>query len=226
MTRSIGGLLLLAVLGAGCSSAAVPVQPRSVVIFTGERIPPDPERMAAVEEWLRPQLEDIERNPSFLIQVSRQDTPAYPWDTLLIEGDTARIFIQHTAVDAETAFLLYAHLRLMAERGEVDPWMPEAAGAEGFALERAILMRIADVWLLGRSVFDTQAHAPLEELLYSRESGFLDAFIFATQGDRFPDARDRWRAESPERVTEFGEWFEQTFERAGPGFIPSGSPAM
>lgn len=221
MARSVLGLLSVVTLLTACGSTQITPQARSVVILSGERIPPDSDRMAEVERWLRPQLEEIERNPTFLISLRRQNTPVYPWDSLEIQGDTARIYLQDTAVDSETAFLLYAHFRFLEVRGEeaILPWLPEAESQTGYQVERAILRRIADVWLFGRSVFDTQAHEPLEELLYSAENGFLDDFLVATQGERFPEDASRWRAENPEREAAFRAWFRQAFEREGPGFV-------
>ncbi len=222
MRSSIPGILALLLLVSACGTSQVTPQPRSVVILSGERIPPDRSRMGEVERWLRPQLEEVERNPTFLIDLSRQDTPIYPWDSLEIQGDTARIRLQDTAVDSEAPYTIYAHLRLMQVRGteELVKWLPEAeALTTDYEVERAILSRISDLWLFGRSVFDTQAHEPLEELLYSNENGFLDAFLVTTQGARFPEEAERWRAENPDREAEFRAWFRQAFERDGPGFI-------
>ncbi len=213
------GLILLPLLGACAGQMPVP-QPRSIIIYSGERIQTDGERMMEVETWMRPQLEHIETSPDFLIRVNRENVQRYPWDGLRIEGDTANIRVYSLTGDIDTPYLIYAHLRIAQEMGDVDRWLPEEAeGLEGFELEKAILERVAEVWLLGRSVYDTQAFGPLDELLYSAEFGYLEDFILATQGDRFGELRDQRLADAPERMEAFGEWFSRTFERPEPGYI-------
>lgn len=222
------GVPLLAAAGllvSGCSSGQPQLQPRSVVNFTGERIQADPDAMAEVETWLRPQLEDIERNPTFLIRLVRDVEPVYPWSGLEITADTAEVTLQTTIQDAETPYLIYAHYRLMHERGELGEWLPEGDELEGLELEQAMLERIADLWLLGRSVFDTQAHGPLDELLYAREAGFLLEFILGSQPERFAAEREAHYQEHPEREEEFREWFLRVFEAEGPRYVSSGTTA-
>ncbi len=212
-------LLLTPTLAACGGQVAVP-QPRSIIIYTGERIQTDGERMMAVEAWMRPQLDHIDTSPDFLIRVHRENVRRYPWDALEIDGDTAHIRVYSLTGDVDTPYLLYAHYRLAQETGDIDRWLPEEAeGLVGFDLEKAILQRIADVWLLGRSVYDTQAYGPLDELLYSAEFGYLEDFIVATQGDRFPEERERVVAEAPERAEAFSDWLYRTFERPEPGFV-------
>ncbi len=208
-------LLFLFVLG-GCSPQADLPSPRSVIVFSGVRVQADSEEMDEVDEWLRAQLNDIEQNPSFLIELHRGEREVRPWETLVIEGDTARIAMEAAATDAETPFLLYAHFHLMADRDELEPWLPEAYEAEGFELERAILDRIADAWLLGRSIYDTLAYGPLDELLYSREFGYLDAYILTAQSDRFSERHEEWQEEQQEEQEAFREWFQDTFNRDPP----------
>ncbi len=220
--RRVGGMasaLLLLLLAAGCGGGTTMLQPRSVVNFAGERIQADPEAMAEVEAWLRPQLDDIERNPSFLIRLLREPTPLYPWSRLQIQADTAQLALQSAIQDAETPFLVYGHLRLMETRGELERWLPEAGALEGLELERAMLERISDLWLLGRSVFDTQAHGPLDEIMYAREGGFLDEFILATQPERFSQEREAHFQEHPEREEAFRDWFLRVFEADGPRYL-------
>jgi hypothetical protein len=214
----VGVAVLLLVLGSsgGCSSEMELPTPRTVIIFSGLRLNADAEEMEEVDRWLRAHLEDIERNPSFLIELHRRDSEARPWETLHLEGDTARIAMETTATDAETPFLLYAHFRLMAERNELEEWLPEAADAQGLELERAILNRIADAWWLGRSIYDTHAYGPLDELLYSREFGYLDAYLLTAQADRFSEERSEWLEAHPEGEEEFLDWFRATFERDPP----------
>jgi len=246
ITRRIGGnrgvgavslLLGLATLAACAGTPPLP-QTRSVITLTGERVQADPEAMVEVDRWLRPQLAEIERNPDFLIRLLQEDRPLYPWQTLEITGDTAQLSVQRGQGDAETPFLLYAHFHLMAEKGELARWLPEAvpeagedgqAGpvAEGFELERLILRRISAVWLLGRSVFDTTPYGPLDELLYANEAGFLDEFILTSQQDRFEDEATAHFEATPDRAEAFRTWFMRVFERPGPGFMdePADDPA-
>jgi len=221
---------IVSLLGAlalgGCAGTPAPPQTRTVVNFTGQRIQADPEAMVEVDKWLRPQLDDIERNPGFLIRLLQEDRTLYPWETLEITGDTAQLSVQRGTSDAETPFLLYAHFRLMSGRPEMERWLPEGVGLEGVPLEVAILERIAQVWLLGRSVFDTSPYGPLDEILYAREGGFLQELVLATQTERFAQERDAYFAEQPEREEAFRSWFLRTFEREGPGFLPTTPPTL
>lgn len=229
-TALVTGLLGVVTLAA-CAGATPLPQTRSVITLTGERVQANPEAMVEVDAWLRPQLEDIERKGD-RIRLLQEERPVYPWQTLEITGDTATLSVQQGQGDAETPFLLYAHFRLMAEEGELEPWLPEAVPeegpvAEGIDLERLILRRIADVWLLGRSVFDTTPYGPLDELLYSNEAGFLEEFMLTSQPERFDAESAAYFAANPERREAFRSWFLQTFEREGPGFLegpPSSVP--
>jgi hypothetical protein len=221
--RVLMATTLLASAGVACAGELPPPNTRPIIIFSGERIQPDPQRMAEVERWMRPQLEDIEFNPNFLIRVLQESVSRYPWSTLDLEGDTADIRIAASASDAETPYMIYAHFRLMQEQGALEEWLPEAEGEEGVGIELAILNRVSDVWLLGRSVFDTQPFGPLDELLWSNEAGYLEDFVYATQGDRFEEAGAAFRAANPDREEAFRSWFQRTFERDGPGFMSSGT---
>lgn len=217
----IAGFLGLAGLAACAGEPSLPA-PRSVIVYSGERLQTDGERMREVQEWLDPQMEEIDQDPSFLIRVQEVEGAAYPWDTLELHGDTATIMRERSAPDARTPLLIYAHLHLTAERGELDEWLPgleEGETLEGFEQEKRILQQVSDVWLLGRSVFDTPAYGPLDELLYANERGLLDEFIFATQGDRFPDERERFTEENPGWEEELQAFFRTTFEREGPGYL-------
>ena len=217
--------LALSLLLAACASQVPAIMPRSIVVYSGERIRPESARMEEVEAWLTPELDRINLDPAFLIRLSAVQEEVYPWDGLEIVADTADLVLTDTGADAETPFLIYGYLRLMDARGLLVEAYPGTEGLTGYALERAILERVAEVWLLGRSVFDTQPYAPLDELVYAREFGFLDEFIFATQPDRFPDEQDAHRTENPAREEEFRTWFRNTFGSDGPRFIrlPDGS---
>lgn len=211
---------LAGLMASACATgpASVPT-PRSVIIFSGERIQTDRETMTEVDRWLRVQREVIDRPPDFLIRPQSTTNPGYPWRDFEIQGDTAIVFIQQIARDAETPYLIYAHLRLMAERDELEPWMPEEdLDKEGLELELAILNRVADVWLLGRSVYDTQAFGPLDEILYAREASFLRELVLQTQRTRFATEREAWLEAEPERQEEFRAWLQRVFERSEPGY--------
>lgn len=217
---TIRGTLVLASLAlmAACGGEAPLPSPRPIVNFAGLRITPEPERMQAVDDWFRPQLENIEQDPSFLISSMAQDSATYPWETLEISGDTARISYQSRAPDTGPIYQIYAHYHLMAERDELETWLPEAEGEEGFDLERAILVRVADAWLYGRSVFDAAAHPPLDEILYAREFGHLDALILTARDEEFSAEREAWIAENPEGMDDYYGWFRDTFGRPPPGW--------
>lgn len=222
------GVVALQVLAA-CGGPPPLPQTRTVIVFSGERIQTNGERMQGVERWLRPVMEEIELNPSFLIDLERDADAAYPWDVLELDGDTATITVERAAVDVDTPHLIYAFLRLMAVREELNEWIPELEDEEeqptGLELEKTILKQVADVWLLGRSVYDTHAYGPLDELLYATEAELLEPFILATQGDRFPEEVERFSQEHPEWEADLREFFRRTFERDGPGYLPTEEPS-
>lgn len=216
-------ILLLPTLGACAGQIPLP-EPRSIVVYSGERIMPDRNRMAEIEQWLTPELERINLDPDFLIRLSPVLQSGYPWDSLEITGDTADLRLAATAPDGETPFLVYGYLRLMDEWDTLEEVLPEAIGLSGYEVEKAIVQRVAEVWLLGRSVFDTQPFAPLDELIYATQAGHLDDFILATQGERFAETADAYRVENPGSEAAFRSWFERTFGVDGPQFIrPPGS---
>jgi hypothetical protein len=209
---------------ASCGGASSLPPPRSLILFTGVRVQADADRMEEVDRWLQPQLEEVRRARGFVIRTLRVERPEYPWQSMEVGRDTARIFVQQVAPDTETPFAIYAHFHMMALRGDLARWLPEAADAEGFELERAILKRIADLWLYGRAVYSVPPYGPLDELLYASEYGFLDEFILAAQADdRFSELRVSRADQEPERWEAFEQWFQDTFERDGPGFMYSES---
>jgi hypothetical protein len=216
----IGSLLTLVACGA--RPAELP-DPRTIIIRSGARLYPDKARMEEINDWYRPQMENIERDPTFLIETVERDSPAYPWESLLIEGDTARIGVElGKSLEAGTAYTIYAHLHLMKEMGRIEEFLPGAAGQEGYLLERAILARVSDVWIYGRGVFQAQAYDPLEELLYCNEAGYLDAFILTARGEEFQGEREAWLQEDPEGVERYRSWFVETFHRDPPGLREEG----
>ena len=99
----------------------------------------------------------------------------------------------------------------------------DSVGTEGYALERAILARVSDAWLYGRAVFDMPPYGPLDELLYSTEYGYLDAFILTARPEEFEGERREWLEANPAKEDEYRGWFAETFERAPPG-LRQGTP--
>ena len=208
-----------------CSAGQLPLpEPRRLVIYSGARLEPTQERMEEVDNWVREQWDSITWDPSFFIDGIRQDSPAYPWETLEIRRnerqDTARITFD--GLGQRRTYHLYAHLHLMAALNRLDRWLPEAVGADEFDLERLILARIADAWLYQRAIYDSPPDGILDELLYVNENGYMREFILTARPDAFVEARRAWRAENPDGNAAFVEWFRQTFERDPPGF--RGSP--
>ncbi|TVP75252.1 MAG: hypothetical protein EA352_08700 [Gemmatimonadales bacterium] len=219
-------LLALAALAlGGCAGPAMIEPPRSIIIFSGARIQADHEEMDRIDQWLRDQQEYLERNRG-VVRVLAVEEPVYPWETLEGSADSLILARDRNALDVEAPFQTYGFLRLIQYRqyqGEDGPgfedWLPDAAGLDGFELEMEIVDRLADVWLLGRSVYDTAPHEPLDELIYARDGGFLREYVLVTQQHRFPDEHDAHFEANPERQEAFHDWFRETFERDGPGFI-------
>lgn len=222
-----GGLsVLLLTLGtvgslAACAGGAAPIpEPRPLVVYTGVRLTTDRERMQEVHEWVTRAVETIREDPSFFLDQGTVPEPAYPWQTLeLRSDDTVRIAFEQSAPDAQTSYWIYAFLHQMNRMDRLDEWLPEAEGLAGFELERAIVERTADSWLLGRSTFDTHPYKPLDELIFAQDAGMLDAFILATRPEEFPEARERFLAENPEGFEAFGAWYRETFGGDPPGVV-------
>ena len=223
-------LLFTSVLLAGCASGPAELpDPRPIVIRTGARLYPEKERLSEINSWYRPQMENIERDPSFMIETVDRDTPAYPWESMFIEGelfragDTVKIGVETSeSMEAGIAYSIYAHYHIMKDMGRIEEFLPGGDAMEGYDLERAILDRVADVWLLGRGVFGAEAYPPLEELLYSNEAGYLDAFILTARGEEFSREREAWLREDPEGQEIFRDWFQETFSREPPGLREEG----
>ena len=211
-------LAVIVLTAAGCATGEPPLRdPRRLVIHSGERLAPTKERMEEIDAWGREQMDSIRDDPSFMITSGDQDGPAYPWETLEIneQGDSA--VISYPRPEAYAPYLIYAHLHLMAAQGRLDRWLPEAEGGTPFEIEKAILSRVSDTWLYQRSIFDVRPYDLLEELVYSKENGYLDAYILTARPDAFVDARRDWQAENPDARETFIAWFRKTFERDPPG---------
>lgn len=209
----------LAVLAlSGCATGPVELpEPRPLVIHSGQRlVVDDEERLREIYETLTLQAQNIEADPSFMIEAVPDARDVYPWETLEIEGDTARVHFNRTVPDIRTAYDVYAHLHLMHRAGRLDEWLPEAVGLEGWELERAIVDRVADVWLLGRVMFDLAPYGLLDRLIYAQEAGQLDALLLTLRADEFAEARSAWLEANPDADEEFRSWYRQTFREEPP----------
>ena len=212
-------LAFLLLTAASCSTQQLALRdPRRLIIHSGERLAPTREHMEEVDIWLREQLDSIEEDPSFWIIHGPQEGPAYLWQTLEVneQGDTA--FVNYPDRQGlPYLYMLYAHLHLMVVQDRLDRWLPEAEGGTPFEIEKAILSRVSDAWLHQRSIFDVRPYELLEELIYSKENGYLDAYILTARPDAFVDARRAWQAEDPGARDAFIAWFRKVFERDPPG---------
>ena len=212
------GLVLLAVSLAACGSGGGPrMEPRPIIIPSGERIRPEPARMDSVYEWVTREQLNIEQDPSFWVIAEPADGEPYPWEELNVRADSVTVRVPRGLQDPQLVFMIYGHLHLMTEMGRQEEWLPEAPDAEGFELERAILSRTADAWILGRSVYNTAPYAPLDEIAYAKESGFLEPFIFTARPNEFAAARADWVRENPGAMERYRQWFLDTFNREPPG---------
>jgi len=213
-----GALIIAGALAAGaCAGAYSLPSPRTLVNHTGARIYADEGRLAEIDVWVRAQQENIIIDPSFWIIENRSEVEAYPWDALSISGDTAVVLVYARAPESGSFLSLYGHYHLMDTMDRLDEVLSEAVDAEGYELERAILSRLSDAWLYGRALFDVSPYAPLDELLFSHENRYFDAFIFTARPDEFEEERARWREENPGREEEYRRWFLETFEIEPPG---------
>jgi hypothetical protein len=220
IARSKGRAALMSVLVflAGCAGAVPQLpQPRPIIIHSGARLRVDQERMKVVNDWVTNEQANITNDPSFMVWTEPVGGEPYPWEGHRISTDTVWTDYSRASTDARLVHEIYAHLRLMVEMGRQEEWLPEAPDAVGYELERAILLRSADAWLLGRTVFDTQPYGPLDELMYANEAGYLDAFIFTARPSEFASARAEWARANPGRTDEYRSWFLDTFNREPPG---------
>lgn len=210
-------LTAAALIGCGGGEVELP-SPRPLVTHQGVRLDADPDELQEIHAWAKEAVEAVEEDPSFLLSHSTMPVPAYPWETLAFEvGDTVRIAWEQSAPDAQTSYWIYAFLHQMERMGRMGEWFPEAVGLEGFELERFIVARTAESWLLGRAVFDAHPYKLLDELSFAQEAGMLDAFILAARPDEFAEARERFEAEDPDGFERFRSWYRETFEGEPPG---------
>jgi hypothetical protein len=219
----VTAMALLGIAVSACSTgpAELPA-PRPIVIRSGARLYAEEDRMKGIDAWFRAQSENIELDPTFLIDAVPRDTPSYPWESLVISADTARIGVQQGFFEAAQVFSVYAHYHLMESMGRIGEFLPGGENLEGFALERAILARVADAWFLGRAVYQAAAFDPLEEILYANENGYLEAMILTARADDFEEERAAWLEEDPEALERYREWFLDVFSREPPGLRKTG----
>lgn len=203
---------------AACATTAPPIPaPRPIIIHSGARIRADHERMKVVNEWVSREEANIREDPSFWVISTPTIDEVFPWHDLYVSNDTVRVQQPLGGNDASLVYNIYGHLHLMVTMGRQEEWLPEAPAAVEYELERAILKRTADAWVLGRTVFDTQPFGPMDELAYSSEAGFLDAFIFTARPTEFAASRAEWVGANPGEMERYRDWFLDTFSQEPPG---------
>jgi len=215
--RQVAALVGATLLTAACGGPGALPSPRPLVVSSGARLTTNFERVQEIHGWAIPQLDSIDVDPSFLIATVASEQDNYPWETLVIQGDTARVQFRRSNPDVQSSYVLYAHFHLMERKGRIQRWLPEAVDAEAYKQEREIVRKLAESWLLGRTIFDAQPHGLMDDLLYANENGHLDAFLFTARPDAFPDARKAWLEENPEALAAYRDWFRSTLGREPPG---------
>lgn len=173
--------------------------------------------MDSVNAWVVREQSNIVNDPSFWVISEPSNGDVYPWEELRIGSDTVWVRVPRATQDAHLVHQIYGHLHLMSRMGRQQEWLPEAPAAEGYELERAILARAADAWILGRAVYNTVPYGPLDELAYAKEAGFLDAFIFTARPNEFAPERAAWVRANPGEMERYRQWFLETFNREPPG---------
>ncbi len=214
-SRTLTVIAIAASMGlAACGSAGLNLpQPRPLVVQSGARLSADEDRLMEIYQWVDAEVNNIELDPSFLIAVDRGPTEVYPWETLEILGDTARIRTRLTNPDLGSVYQIYAHMHLMREMGREGDWIPEAEGMDGWEFERRVVARLADAWLLGRASFGFVPSRIMDELVYAKEAGQLEAMLLTIRSYEFPDEREAWLAARPGADEAFRDWYRETFGR-------------
>jgi hypothetical protein len=213
-------------IASACAGTTSLPPPRPLIVSSGARLTVDQERLQEIYDWLIPQVEMIQQDPSFMIEGIESEEDRFPWETLVMVccsrariplADSARYRLGRTNPDVDTPYNIYAHLHLMDRRGTLEDWLPDAESLQGYDRERAIVKRMADSWLLGRAIFDAQPHSGMDELIYASEQGYLDAFLFTARANEFSEAREAWIAQNPGGLEAYQTWFRQTFRTDPPG---------
>lgn len=215
LARTAAVALVVALGACGPRELQLP-EPRPLIVSSGARLSPTEETLRPIYDWVNREIENIEMDPDFLVRTVPTSSDVYPWETLEIvvtEGaqDTVSVQYRRSSPDVLQVYQLYAHQQLMAATGEIEEWVPEAAGLEGFALESAIVHRMTDAWLLGRSSFDFAPYELLDELMYADDAGLLDDFLLTVRGWEFPEAQEAWLEANPDAETELRAWYRETF---------------
>jgi hypothetical protein len=220
-------VLPAALISSACAGTTSLPPPRPLIVSSGARLTVDQERLQEIYDWLIPQVETIQQDPTFMIEGIESEEDRFPWETLVmvccsrvrtpLPADSARYRLGRTNPDVDTPYNIYAHLHLMDRRGTLKDWLPDADTLRGYDRERAIVKRMADSWLLGRAIFDAQPHSGMDELIYASEQGYLDAFLFTARGNEFTEAREAWVAQNPGGLEAYQTWFRQTFRSDPPG---------
>lgn len=213
--RRIFALGPLLAVGACVAGSVLPVV-RPLVSPNGVRITTDQERMEEVDGWYRLHVQTIQQDPSFWVTDNVAQEIDYPWENFTINEDTVRVWIPQRVPDAHWPFRVYGFYELMDEVGRIDDFVPEADGEDEFGVQRAFTSRLADIWLYARTVFATSPFEPLDRLVFSKENGYLDAFMFDVRGEEFPEERDAWIAANPGRLEEYRSWIQGAFGRPTP----------
>jgi hypothetical protein len=177
--------------------------------------------MDSINAWVLKEQDNITNDPSFLVVTEPTEGDVYPWQGLHISHDTVTVDAPTGSQEPVLIYEIYAHLHLMVSMGRGDEWLPEAPNATGFELERAILSRTADAWLLGRTVYAVAPYGPLDELAYAKEDGFLEPFIFTARPDDFAAERRDWVEAHPGEMERYHNWFLDTFGKEPPGLRAS-----
>jgi hypothetical protein len=211
-------MIIVLTVSTGCATGTpeVPI-PRPIIIHSGARLRVEQGRVEEIHEWVMREESNIVEDPTFMVESRPTPDEVYVWERLEIEGDTVRTPVYGGAADAMLVHQIYAHLHLMVAMGRQEEWLPETPAAVEYDLERAILSRAADAWLLGRTAFDTAPYGPLDELVYAKEAGYLDAFIFTARPEEFATARTKWARGNPGEHEDYRDWFLDTFNREPPG---------
>lgn len=201
-----------------CGAATIDVPPpRPIIVHSGARIRPERDELRQVNQWVTEARETIYEDPSFWVVGNATVNETYPWESLRISGDSVHVQIPLGVRGGELVYQIYGFMHLMSQLGRQEEWLPEAPDAAGYDLERAIMARVGDAWILARAAFDVQPFAPLDEIAYAKDAGFLDAFIFTARPDEFAVSRGDWVRANPARMEEYRDWFVDTFNQEPPG---------
>lgn len=217
--RTIGAVTG-ALLVAGCASAvglATP-SPRPLINSQGTRLVVEHDRMEEVDGWVTEAAATIEEDPSFMVVSRSVPEPAYPWETFsFAPDDTVKIAYEAPVPDIGTSYQIYAFLHQMRRMGRLVDWFPETEELEdGWPLERFIVDKVADSWLLGRTTYDTPPYDPLDDLIYAQDAGMLDALVLYSQGEEYPEAVERFLDENPDGFDDFEAWYREAIGRELP----------